>query len=153
MITLDAVLALRQPESSHDWATVSEGALHYDCFLGDVVFVVDGVDFSARWGWVPVLDFALVIAGLVAELEPGAEQVFEFTESDAVIRLRRIDDVVEVTSTYVSATASVPFKALLAATRDFARGLAARIVDDHPGLRRNAAFLTAVRRAGINDVG
>ena len=42
-----------------DLAEADETLLAYDCFCGDVIFVVDGRDFSARWEWVSVLHFAL----------------------------------------------------------------------------------------------
>jgi hypothetical protein len=45
-----------------DWATADEMTLRYYVFFGDQIFVIDGADFSARWGWVTILDFA---AGLV----------------------------------------------------------------------------------------
>lgn len=65
--------------------------------LGDVIFIVYEVDLSARWGWVPVLDFALGLDAIVDALAPegAGDEVFEFTESDATIVFRRDGDKVE----------------------------------------------------------
>ena len=41
----------------------SDTKLHYYAFYGDITFIVDGADFSAKWGWVPVLDFAVCLSG------------------------------------------------------------------------------------------
>jgi hypothetical protein len=47
-----------------DLRGADEMTLRYDCFLGDVVFSVDEADFSARWDWVPVFDFALSLRAI-----------------------------------------------------------------------------------------
>lgn len=88
MITLDYELSLGWDRRTTELKlrSADEMTLRYDCFLGDVVFV-DGVDFSARWGWVPVLDFALHLWAIAGGLVSEAEELFEFTESDAAIEV------------------------------------------------------------------
>jgi hypothetical protein len=51
MITLSYSLAVewRQPEPE-SWHAVDQMPLRYDYFLGDLIFVVDSADFSAKWG-------------------------------------------------------------------------------------------------------
>jgi hypothetical protein len=62
-----------------DLPTADEMGLRYGCFLGDVTFVVDAADFSARRDWVPVLDFAWGIRSAIRGLVRGPEGAFEFT--------------------------------------------------------------------------
>jgi len=60
MITLDYRLSpLPGDRTDRELVSASESELRYSLFLGDVVFRVGDADFSANWGWVPVLDFAL----------------------------------------------------------------------------------------------
>ncbi|MCV0336047.1 hypothetical protein [Microbacterium sp.] len=40
------------------WREIGGAPFCYSYFLGDIVFKVDDVDLSVRWGWVPVFDFA-----------------------------------------------------------------------------------------------
>jgi hypothetical protein len=116
-----------------------ETVLRYDCFLGDVIFLVYEVDLSARWGWVPVLDFALGLNAIVDALASGGadEEVFEFTESDATIAFRRDGDAVEIEASFVPGAARVGYEDLRAAVKHFV----VRVLDDfsheHPELRRN----------------
>ena len=85
-----------------NWSRVSEQALRYDYFVGDIGFTASGTDFSTTWGWVPVLDFAVSLNALVTALEPHSELDFEFTESDHTISFRRGDKEVLVSTSYVS---------------------------------------------------
>ena len=63
----------------------SEMQLHYDIFLGDITFIVDGADFSTELGWVPVLDFAVCLSRAVSALTESPHDQFEFTgSSDAI---------------------------------------------------------------------
>jgi hypothetical protein len=45
-----------------DWADPDETTLRYRVLLGDQIFVVNGADFSAKWGWIPfwILPLALL---------------------------------------------------------------------------------------------
>src|SRR3712207_3536434 len=72
----------RARNSGADYQRADEGALRYDLFLGDVLFKIDEVDLSARWGWIPVIDFALTLHLMTDALEPNQTKIFEFTESD-----------------------------------------------------------------------
>lgn len=105
MICLDYRLSSPWPGQigAIDLSVASETTLRYDCFLGDVIFVVNGIDFSARWDWVPVLDFALALHAIAAALEDGGRDTFEFTESDASIDFRREGSWTSIEATYSAA--------------------------------------------------
>jgi hypothetical protein len=109
MITLDYELSedWNRRAAEIDLRSADEVTLRYDYFLGDVVFVVDRADFSARWGWVPVLDFALGLRAIAGGLVSEAEESFEFTESDAAIEFRREGETVKIEAGYASAAAEV----------------------------------------------
>jgi hypothetical protein len=38
-------------------------------------YKANGVDFSAKWGWVPLLDFAAALMTITEELESGQKGV------------------------------------------------------------------------------
>jgi hypothetical protein len=83
-----------------DMATADLSSLRYHLFPGDVVVQGEGADFSARWGWVQVLDFALSLKAIEAALERDKEARFEFTESNAALDFRLENKDVCVSSTY-----------------------------------------------------
>lgn len=109
-------------------ATADEMTLRYDCFPGDVVLTVDDVDLSARWGWVPVLDFAMALDDAVDGLTRAQDgtQVVDFTENDAVLELTRRGTDVAVTASWTTGRAVVA----LADLRSGAKGLLQRLLTD-----------------------
>jgi hypothetical protein len=94
-----------------DLSRADESTLLYNAFLGDVVFSVEGVDFSARWGWVPILDFARSFFLVFNELASEPQFTYEFTESDAAINLKKVDGEVIVSATYAAGMAKVSYEA------------------------------------------
>lgn len=107
-------------------------------------FLVDGTDFSARWGWVPVLDFVLGLRALTDRLLETSEVAFEFTESDATIEVERQGDSV-IIANYTSGTTRARYAELSLETERFV----ARVVDDftcrYAGLARNE-YVAALAR-------
>lgn len=154
MLKLDYALSPSwNAQSSAALEDADETVLRYDCFLGDVIFLVYQVDLSARWGWVPVLDFALGLNAIVDALagEDIVEEVFEFTESDATIAFRRDGVAVEVEASYVPGAARVAYKDLRAAVKGFVVRVLGDFTRDHPELGRNpfvAGVLDAVTSSG-----
>jgi hypothetical protein len=143
MITLAYRLA---PEwntaaSRIDLSTADELTLRYSAVLGDQVFAVDGADFSARWGWVPLLHFAASLSEAVRTLASGVEEgLIEFTESEASIRFRRRDELVRVTANYVPAVGTVLLKGLADAAEEYAQRLLREVSEVFPELRANKSL-------------
>ncbi len=138
MLKLDYALSPSWNTSSVALDAAEEWVLRYDCFLGDVIFCIYEVDLSARWGWVPVLDFALGLGAIVDALESGAsEALFEFTESDDTIAFRRVDDVVEIQASYVAGAARASYPDLRAAANQFLARVLADLIHSYPDLRQN----------------
>jgi hypothetical protein len=127
--------------SNLDLAALDEGALRYQAFLGDIVFRVKSADFSANWGWIPILDFAVGLVTIVKRLAVQSScETFDFTESDAAICFRHADKVVDISASYVNATASVTLLELDDASRRFLTRLAYEVMTRYPVLNDNAAF-------------
>jgi hypothetical protein len=142
MITLDYRLS-PLPGDYTDQALVSAGEseLRYRLFFGDIVFRIGDADFSANWGWVPVLDFALGLEHAVRGLLHGKDEAeFEFTESDSTIRFQRDAADVFVSASYAPYRTVVNLEDLLKAARAFRT----RVVDDlsliHPQLGLNSTI-------------
>lgn len=124
-----------------DLSRADESVLLYSSFLGDVVFAVDDTDFSARWGWIPILDFARNFFLVVKELPNESQFSYEFTESDAAINLRMADDEVIVSATYVSGTARISYEELLSQTHAFVNRILKEFGAAYPLLKENPIFL------------
>src|SRR5688500_9690897 len=89
-----------EPAPSVDLAGANEQTLHYDLFLGDIVFRVNEIDMSADWGWIPIIDFARCLYHIAKELESGCQDSFEFTESEHRIEFIPQHSDVEIRTTY-----------------------------------------------------
>ncbi len=151
MLSLDYALSPRRGGSSDiDLAEAEEWVLRYDLFLGDVIFMVYEVDLSARWGWVPVLDFALSLDSIVDSLAAGiaAEGLFEFTESDASIMFRRVGDAVEIDASYVPEVARAAYADLRGGVKRFLPRVLEGLLGEHPELRANPFIVRKLNAAG-----
>ncbi len=145
MVDIDYRLSL-------DWAVkpggvnlseADEMTLRYSVFLGDVIFKVDGVDFSTHWGWVPILDFAICLLSVLEDLSAGKEQSsIEFTESEAELVFRRRDGLVLIISNYNSHQASANYREL----EDASVAFSIKVFSDFQRLNPEASRNTAIRR-------
>lgn len=121
-----------------DWSGVDEIGLRYHAFLGDVRMVVEGVDFSTRWGWVTILDFAVSLRRSAESLRSASSARVDFTESDAEVRFTRSGSRVDVEASYVGGSASVDLDEFIAASEEFLAETIAELCAMFPGLDRNA---------------
>lgn len=126
---------------SVDWAKTDETTLRYRAFLGDQIFVVNGADFSAKWGWIPILDFAAGLVVVARGLAAGeTELAFDFTESDAHLQFNRQGSNTLITSSYTNATATVPTNELEQVARSYAERVLKEAMSSHPGLKANRSL-------------
>ena len=125
---------------SADLSSVGEAALLYDLFLGDVYFQVGDADYSAAWGWVPVLDFARGFWRTVGSLRESCSGEFQFTESEAAIRAKRRSGQVELTANYSSNRVELPYGDLLLAVKQFASKVYSEIAAQYPAVKSNPHF-------------
>ncbi|HWI21082.1 MAG TPA: hypothetical protein VNT22_00550 [Baekduia sp.] len=140
MITLDFKLSAEWHPYDIDLRTTDALELRYDAFLGDVVFRIDEHDFSAQWGWVPVLDFALALRTIAERIATSEHELFEFTESGATIDFRRQGALITVSSSYSQAIATVALAEMTEATADHLQEVVARLVKSYPAVAENEFF-------------
>lgn len=147
MVTLDFQISPTWQDSTEAKTVESAGcmALHYQHFLGDVFFRADGADYSATWGWVPVLDFALGLLRLVRCLGPSDSGRFEFTESNASLTFQRSAQQVKISASYSASVAVVSCAELRSGVELFARRVVSDLVSMYPVLECNEAFQAFVR--------
>jgi hypothetical protein len=138
---LDYRLSEDWDENSIDLAAADETDLRYYAATGDIILRKEQVDLSARWGWIPLVDFALALREIVGVLE-GAEgsKTFEFTESDATLQFDKRGQEITITGSYATGEIKVSFSAFKEQTRDFSRRLDAELLAKRPELSSNSVY-------------
>jgi hypothetical protein len=123
-----------------DLTRITATQLDYYVFCGDIVFQIDDLVFDARWGWVPIVDFATQLFCNLKEISDGECKSLEFTESDATLQFTRSGEEIEIVGSYCSSRARVRLWDM----REAAKGFFARVMSDlttkWPELSRNDAF-------------
>ena len=128
-------------DSEADWPSVTEEDLRYRVALGDLIFHVGNKDFSAAWGWIPLVDLAASFAEIVRKLEGGsANETFEFTESDAWVRFERKGEKVSVSTSYGEGVGETALRSVTEAVKSFSERLRSELVGRHPPAAHNAAL-------------
>jgi hypothetical protein len=123
-----------------DWSSVTEEDLRYRVALGNLIFRVGDKDFSAAWGWIPLIDLVASFGEIVRKLEGGStSETFEFTESDAWIRFEKKDGKILVSTSYGEGVGENSLVALSEAAKAFRKRLHAELVGKHPQAAHNAA--------------
>jgi hypothetical protein len=124
-----------------DWSSVTEEDLRYRVALGNLVFRVGDKDFSADWGWIPLVDLAASFAEIVRKLEAGsASETFEFTESDAWVRFEKKGEKVLVSTSYGEGVGEIALHSASEAVKSFRERLRSELVRQHPQAAHNVAM-------------
>lgn len=122
-------------------ATIDEIALRYDLFLGDIAFTADNCDFSANWGWVPIVDFMACMNAIVIDLLNDVRLLhFEFTESDAKITFRNDGSMIRIASTYADGSCHVSLEEFARKVISETRRLREELLASYPELSANPVF-------------
>jgi hypothetical protein len=147
---LDYRLSEDWDENSSDLAAADETELRYYAATGDIIVRNDQADLSARWGWIPLIDFALALRKIAATLtiEEGRE-TFEFTESDATLRFDRYGHGMTITGSYAAGEITVSFTVFVNQAKDFAQRLDAELVAKRPELKLNPVY-EAFKLSGLS---
>lgn len=122
--------------------------LLYKYFLGDIYFTIDDAQFDADWDWVPIVDFAICLRAVSKNLSKsggGSKETFEFTESEAAIDFRRIDDEIEVSTNYASGTGTAQLTEFDEVTKRFARQVYRELVSENEHLEPDVKAKVRVR--------
>ena len=129
---LDYRLSEDWDENSINLAAADETDLRYYAATGDVILRNDRSDLSAKWGWIPLIDFALAWREIA--------EVLAVTESDATLRFERRGQEIIIRGSYASGEITVPFTEFGEQAQDFARRLDAELLAKCPELRRNSVY-------------
>ena len=113
MISLDYLLS-REWNSDIDADSIvimTEIDIRYKVACGSFFMVVNKIDCSAPWGWIPLVDLAIAFGDIRDALACGgsASEMFEFTENEATIIFRRVDNSIAIKTSYVSCDETVSF--------------------------------------------
>ena len=109
--------------------------------LGDLILESGPIDLSARWGWVPLIDFAVSARGILSRLEQRQTRAeFEFTESEATLSFTRRGADVFIRASYVEGEIRAPLAAFVEQLQGFERSLRRELVGRHPILADHAGF-------------
>jgi hypothetical protein len=147
---LDYRLSEDWDENSTDLAAADETDLRYYAATGDIILRTDQTDLSARWGWIPLIDFALAMRK-IGEALPASEgnETFEFTESEATLQFDRRGQEITITASYAPGEITIPFTAFGEKVRDFAQRLDAELLAKRPELRQNPIY-QAFKLSGLS---
>jgi hypothetical protein len=122
-----------------DLEAADEAALRYDMLLGNIVFETDICNFSASWGWIPVVDFVVCLRQILHHLSKAqfAEAAYEFTESDAQLRFERRNGILVISASYAPCKAEVSLNELASAFDQLLRQLIQNLQETFPSLLQN----------------
>jgi hypothetical protein len=137
-------------ENSADPAAADETDLRYYAATGDIILRKDRTDLSARWGWIPLIDFALAMRKISEALAVGeGSETFEFTESEAKLQFERRGQEVTISGSYAPGEIIIPFTAFVEKARDFGQRLDAELLAKRPELRQNPVY-QAFKLSGLS---
>ena len=100
---------------------IREEDIRYSVALGDIYLEVNGVTCNANWGWVPVLDFAIVLRDICDSLCNGdnVSGQYDFTENSECIMFHRVGENIKISTSYVECCEWVPFDEFRQKSIDF----------------------------------
>ncbi|WP_188827870.1 hypothetical protein [Nocardia camponoti] len=87
--------------------------------MGDVVLVIEGRDFSTRFGWMTLIHWCVGLCHAVQRLEHQDQHELLSPESDDVLRFIRVRDRLTVSASYVGQVAVTGFPEFSAAVNRF----------------------------------
>ena len=144
MITLDYQLSpsWNQKNREVNLTSADETTLRYEVLLGDICIEANTHDFSAKWGWIPIVDFVASLRLILRQLvdDDEVECALDFTESDAVLRFKRAKDDVLISASYAPGVACIPLTELTAEVETFSHRVARELSQQYPPLRANKSF-------------
>jgi hypothetical protein len=143
MLTLEyrVDLSWNRPLKDFDWQRASVTDIRWKALQGDVMLHDESSNFDADWGWIPLVDFAVVLTEIVRNLKDTHDEPFEFTESDEEIRFHLVGDTVTITASYSDDDPmEIDYRTLRKAVRDFWVNVRTRAEADLPGLVENPEY-------------
>lgn len=135
------VKQLEELPDPDDLAKATEVDFRFRVALGDLILAAPPNDFSARWGWVPLIDFVVSVREILSDLKRGGTRSqFEFTESEATLTFTRHETGLVITASYAPGNIQIPLTALDERLRWFEASLRADLVRNVPALDHQPVF-------------
>lgn len=96
MLTLD--YRIHRDASADDvaWDRIDDVSLGYWRFLGDIVLTTDDADHSMRWGWLPILGFALQMTNAAHVIQRGEPHTLEILGSERCLHFAPRGNRIEI---------------------------------------------------------
>jgi hypothetical protein len=122
--------------------SMDEGDLRYSAVLGDIVIEFANGNANTDWGWIPLLDWAEALRLIRDELRSTstAEATFEFTESDSIIRFKRVNEKVQIEPSYVETIGECSFDAFSKEVDQLRHAVFQVAKARYPSLANNVAY-------------
>jgi hypothetical protein len=137
-------------ENSVDLAAAEETDLRYYAATGDIILREDQTNLSARWGWIPLIDFALAMREIAEALAiTEGSETFEFTESEATLLFDRRGQEMTISGSYAPGKITIPLTEFMEKARDLGQRLDAELRAKHPELGRSQAY-QAFKLSGLS---
>ena len=150
MINIQYILSHDQSSMANlDLAVCSPAKIHYYTFVGDIIFIINNIDFSAKWDWVPILDFGIDLCRITYNLQASQKEEYEFTESTDAIYFELHNGNVRITTNYVGGEAFVQYEELKIASLIFLTSIINDFYDIAPALKENAYILDVAEQFSI----
>lgn len=140
MLTLD--YRIHRDASADDvaWDRIDDVSLGYWCFLGDIVLTTDDADLSMRWGWLPILGFALQMTHAAHAIQRGKPHTLEILGSDRCLHFTPRGNRIEIVTDDSERPAFVSPSELVEASDQMLSRLRAEVEGRHPGLLTNRRY-------------
>lgn len=99
--------------------------VRYNFLLGNVVFVNEPRRINMDWEWIPLFDFSICMSEILKKLSDTTVgfEVFEFTESDAVINFIRTDQSIEISFSFTENNISISFEEFIIGIESFKKSI------------------------------
>ncbi|WP_431805883.1 hypothetical protein [Microbacterium paraoxydans] len=140
MLTLD--YRIHRDASADDvaWDRIDDVSLGYWCFLGDIVLTTDDADLSMRWGWLPILGFALQMKNAAHVIQRGEPYTLEILGSDRCLHFTPRGNRIKIVTDDSEGAAFVSPSELVEASDQMLSRLRADVEGRHPGLLTNRRY-------------
>jgi hypothetical protein len=131
-----------------DLAKATEVDFRFRVALGDLILAAPPNDFSARWGWVPLIDFVVSVRGILNQLKGRTTRSrFDFTESEATLTFARRETDVVITASYAPGQIQIPLASFEERLHWFEGGLRADLSRTTPPSITTRCLTASYRRS------
>ena len=130
-------------QSDVNYDSVDDTEMRYSLFLGSLILETKSSKIELDWEWIPLLDFAVCFLSIYLELfgKNKFRKQFEFTESDGLLFVERIDDRMSISTSYSDETIEMSFNEFSSGIKNFYSRLTNEIKNRYNGVELNENYL------------